>query len=54
MSLYTVVYEGTIREVYSVEAESLEDARKRWTHGILEVSEMIDGEVSEVYEDHDY
>ncbi len=30
LKTYTVVWEGTVREFYSVEAESEEEAREAW------------------------
>lgn len=45
MATYTVIYEGTVREVYSVEAGSEAEAREGWYEGELVISETIDGEV---------
>lgn len=45
MKSYAVYYEGTIREVYVVQAESFEHAREIWSDFEPVVSEVIDGEV---------
>ncbi|GAB3192009.1 hypothetical protein [Nesterenkonia suensis] len=48
MPEYTVIYEGTVREQYLVEADSEEEAREKWSDNPPMSSEMIDGEVTEV------
>lgn len=48
---YTVIYEGTVRETYSVEAESEEEARQKWCDYDPISSEVIDGAVREVLEE---
>lgn len=48
MAQFTVIYEGRVREVYSVEAESAEEAREKWSDTEPVSSEVIDGEVTEV------
>lgn len=53
MAHFTVVYEGRVREVYSVEAESAEEAHEKWSDTEPEISEAIDGAVTEVIEDTD-
>jgi len=53
MSSYIVIYEGTIREEYVVEADSPEHARQIWSDFDPVSSEVIDGEVTEVLEDED-
>lgn len=53
MAHFTVVYEGRVREVYSVEAGSVEEAYEKWSDTEPEISEAIDGAVTEVTEDTD-
>lgn len=48
MKDYAVVYEGTVRQVYIVEAESEDEAREKWSGSYLASSEMIEGGVVEV------
>lgn len=48
MPTFEVVYEGTVREVYSVEAENEEEARNKWSDCEPDSSEVTDGEVVEV------
>lgn len=48
MPEFTVIYEGRIREEYTVEAETEEEAREKWSDTEPVVSEVIDGEVVEV------
>lgn len=53
MKTYEVIYEGTVRETYLVEANSEDEARENW-HRLSDhplSSEMIDGEVTIVRED---
>lgn len=48
MTVYEVIYEGTVRETYLVDADSEDEALENWTeHGPV-ISEAIDGEVTEV------
>lgn len=50
--MYTVVWEGTVRESYEVEASSEEEARLIWSDYPFPVSsESMDGEVVEVREE---
>lgn len=51
MKTYTVIYEGTIREVYSVEAHNAAEAREIWSDFEPDISEVIDGQVVEVEEE---
>lgn len=39
MALYMVECEGRVREVYAIEAESMNDAMERWDEGTLVNSE---------------
>lgn len=48
MPTYEVIYEGTCREVYLFDAESEAEAREKWSDFEPMVSELIDGEVTEV------
>jgi hypothetical protein len=45
---YTVIYEGTVREVYTVTASSEEEARDTWMDNEPDFSESIDGSVTDV------
>lgn len=45
---YMVIYEGTFREVYIVNAASEDEARMNWSDSEPVISEAIDGEVVEV------
>ena len=47
---YTVIYEGTVREVYTVTASSEEEAREKWMDNEPDYSEAIDGHVADVME----
>lgn len=47
---FEVVYIGTVREVYYVEAESEEEARRIWSDDEPLSSEVIDGGVESVRE----
>lgn len=47
---YTVIYEGTVREVYAVAASSEEEAREKWSDQEPDYSEVIDGHVTDVME----
>lgn len=53
MKTYEVIYEGTVRETYLVEANSEDDAKNNWHQKSMHPlsSEMIDGEVTSVRED---
>lgn len=42
MSVYKVECQGRVREVYLVEADSPEEARKNWDEGELLISEAYD------------
>lgn len=53
MAQFEVVYEGSVREVYVVEADSEEEAREVWVDGWLASSEVYDGEVVDVEEMED-
>jgi hypothetical protein len=48
---YLVELRGESREVYYVEADSAEEARKNWMHGSLQVSEAYGMEVESIRED---
>lgn len=48
--VWTVIYEGTVREEYRVMAASEEEARERWSDEEPVNSEVIDGDVTEVME----
>lgn len=50
MREYEVTWEGRVREVYLVMAESEAEARENWTDGSLAHSEAFDGEVTSVEE----
>lgn len=55
MPLFRLVYEGTAKEVYEVEADSEEEARDTWpNYGPIHM-EMIDGEIvsAEEIDEHD-
>ena len=47
---FEVTWEGRVREVYYVMAESEAEARENWTEGDLSHSVAFDGEVVEVAE----
>lgn len=47
---WTVIYEGTVREVYTVTASSPEEALDKWSDQEPDSSESIDGRVTEVME----
>lgn len=53
MPEFTVIYEGRVREQYVVEAATEEEARQKWSDTEPEVSEVIDGEVTEVIREED-
>ena len=48
MALYEVIYEGTVRETYLVEAESEDEALENWSNDEPTSSEVIDGAPTEV------
>ena len=48
MSEYQVIYTGTVKQVYLVDADSEEEAREKWYDTDPVNSEVTDGEVSEV------
>lgn len=50
MPEFEVTWEGRVREVYYVMAESEDEARENWPDGHLASSESFDGEVIEVAE----
>lgn len=45
MKEFEVVYEGTVREIYYVFAETEEEAMERWSDEEPSYSEVIDGDV---------
>lgn len=51
MAYYLVELRGESREVYSVEADSVEEAREKWEDGTLEIQESSSVEVYSVRED---
>ena len=53
MPEFEVTWEGRVREVYYVEAESEAEARENWHDGDLDHSVSFDGEVIEVAEADD-
>lgn len=50
MKNYELIWEGTVREVYSVMAESEDEARRKWMNSEPVVSEALDGEITDVNE----
>lgn len=50
MKQFEVVYEGTVREVYHVFAETEDEARDVWFEEEPSYSEVIDGDVTHVVE----
>ena len=50
MPQFEVVYEGTVREIYYVSAETEDEARETWFDEDPSYSEVIDGEVVYVEE----
>lgn len=50
MPEYEVTWEGRVREVYYVTADSPEEARERWSDEEPTISEAWDGEVVSVRE----
>ncbi len=53
MPFYEVIYEGTVREIYSVEADSEEEARKKWSDNEPVQSEVIEGDVVDIREEEE-
>lgn len=53
MAEFTVIYVGRVREQYSVEADTEEEARNKWSDGEPFISEVIDGGVVEVIKEDD-
>lgn len=53
MKEYEIIWEGHVREIYVVVAESEADARENWFDGSLVHSEAYDGEVTSVEEMED-
>lgn len=50
MPQFEVVYEGTVREIYYVFAETEDEARETWFDEDPSYSEVIDGDVVYVEE----
>lgn len=50
MPEFEIVYDGQVREVYVVTADSEEEARRTWYDGTLVQSEVYDGEIYSVEE----
>lgn len=50
MKQFEVIYEGTVREVYHVFAETEDEARDIWSDEEPSYSEVIDGDVTYVVE----
>lgn len=50
MATYEVIFEGTIREVYFVEAGSEDEAMDIWADVEPDVSEVLDGSLVSVRE----
>lgn len=50
MKSFELIYEGRVREVYNVMAESEDEARAKWMNSEPVVSEVVDGEITEVKE----
>ena len=48
MQEYEVIYEGTIREVYYVMAESADQAERIWSDVEPTISEVVDGSLASV------
>lgn len=42
MKNFTVELTGQVREVYTVQAETAEEAEENWFNGVLEISEAFD------------
>jgi hypothetical protein len=51
MTQYLVELRGDVREVYSIEAESADEAAANWHTGHLEISEASGMELVDVRED---
>ena len=50
MPQFEVIYEGTVREIYYVSAETGDEAREIWSDEEPSYSEVIDGDVVDVKE----
>lgn len=50
MPEFEIVYEGRVREIYVITADSEEEARLNWVDADLAQSEVYDGEVISVEE----
>ncbi|WBL18497.1 hypothetical protein [Citricoccus sp. NR2] len=50
MPEFQVTWEGRVREIYFVEAEGAEEARRIWSDYAPDISESLDGEVTDVEE----
>ncbi len=50
MAQFEIVYEGQVREVYVVTADSRDEAFRTWPDGWLAQREVYDGEVVSVKE----
>jgi hypothetical protein len=50
MAQFEAVYEGQVREVYIVEAETMAEAEEAWPDGWLASSEVYDGDVVSIEE----
>jgi hypothetical protein len=53
MPRYVVEMHGDVRELYSVEADSADEARKNWSSGDLVLSETMGVEVYSVTEEEE-
>lgn len=51
--IYKLVWEGHVREVYEVEADSEKEALEKWADETPVSSEAYDGEIVEVTVDED-
>lgn len=49
MALYEVIYKGTVRESYLVDADSEDEALENWSDHEPVNSEVIDGGPTEVF-----
>lgn len=53
MKNFELIYEGRVKEVYSVMAETEEEAREKWMDSNPVSSEVIDGEIVKVSEENE-
>lgn len=53
MPEFTVIYEGRVREQYSVEADTEEEAREKCSDTEPTMSEVIDGSIVKVTREDD-